>query len=80
MALNIRFILFSIGLGATISSSIMIIFFLSASLFDKPCLVYESNPWLAFFEITLLVFGIGTSLTASEIYHKYLESQEKQRK
>ena len=58
----------------------ILIFFLSASLFDKPCLVYESNPWLAFFEIILLVFGIGTSLTASEIYHKYLESQEKQRK
>jgi len=80
MALSVRFVLFSIGLGAAIASSVILIVFLYASLFNVPCLVYESNPWLATLEIILLFFGIGTCLAASEIYHKYLENENTQQK
>ena len=75
VALKVRFILFSVGLGAAIASSFVLIFFLYASLFNKPCLVYESNPLLASLEIILLIIGIGTCSAASEIYYKYLETQ-----
>jgi len=71
---DIKFVLFSIGLGTAISSSIISIYLLYTSLLGKPSVVYESNHFLAIIEIILLILAIGTCVTAAEIYYKYLKS------
>jgi len=71
---NIKFMLFSIGLGTAMSSSIISIYLLYTSMLGKPSIVYEPNPLLALIEIILLILAIGTCVTAAEIYYKYLKS------
>ena len=80
MPVRIRFILFSIGLGTAVASSITSIFFLYISLLGGHSLVYEPNPILALVEMMLLVLGVGTCLVAPEVYYRYLETRKSRRK
>ncbi|MFQ5999753.1 MAG: hypothetical protein ACE5J6_03140 [Candidatus Bathyarchaeia archaeon] len=80
MAVRVKFILFSIGLGTAVASSITSICFLYISLLGGQSLVYESNPILALVEMMLLVLGVGTCLVASEVYYRYLEMRKSGRK
>lgn len=68
---DLKFVLFSIGMGATIASSLVSIYILVVSLTGRASLVFESNPFLTVFEILLLIFGIGTCVVATEVYQRY---------
>jgi len=70
-ATTIKFILFSLGMGAAISSSLIFIFVLLASISGRASIVYEQNPLLAFSEIILLIFSVATCIVATEIFQKY---------
>jgi len=69
--LNARFVMFSVGIGTTIASSMVSIYILIVSLTGRKSLVYEQNPLISMAEILLLTFGIATSIVATEIYQKY---------
>jgi hypothetical protein len=73
MADRAKFILFSVGLAVAIASSVTSFYFLYSSVLGQQSVVYEPNSTLALIEMTLLVLSIGTCLTASEVYYKYLE-------
>jgi len=77
---RLEFILFSIGLGTAVASSITSMCFLYISLLGGQSLVYEPNPILALVEMMFLVFGVGTCLVASEVYYRYLEMRKSRRK
>ena len=80
MPVRVEFILFSIGLGTAVASSVTCMWFLYISLLGGQSLVYESNPVLALVEMMFLILGIGTCLVASEIYYRYLEMRKSRRK
>jgi len=80
MPIRVEFILFSIGLGTAVASSIMSMWFLYISLLGGQSLVYEPNPILALVEMMFLVLGVGTCLVASEVYYRYLEMRKSRRK
>ena len=80
MPVRVEFILFSIGLGTAVASSVICMWFLYISLLGGQSLVYEPNPILALVEMMLLVFGVGTCLVASEVYYRYLEMRKSRRK
>lgn len=66
-----KFILFCIGLGVAVGSSVSSVYFLYSSLLGQQNIVYESNSALALIEIAFLVLAIGTCIVASEVYYKY---------
>lgn len=70
-AADLRFIVFSFGMGAAIVSSLISIYILAASLIGRTSLVHEQNAILAITEILLLTFAIGTCIVATEIYQRY---------
>lgn len=65
--------MFSVGLAVAMASSVTSFYFLYSSVLGQQSIVYEPNSTLALVEMALLVLSIGTCLTASEVYYKYLE-------
>jgi len=70
-AVDLRFIVFSFGMGAAIASSLVSIYILTGSLVGRISIVYEPNAILAVMEIILLTFSVGTCIVATEIYQRY---------
>ena len=70
-AVDLRFIVFSFGMGAAIASSLVSIYILTGSLVGRISIVYEPNAILAVMEIILLTFSVGTCIVAAEIYQRY---------
>lgn len=70
-AVDLKFALFSVGMGTAISSSLVFIYILIISLMGKQSMVYERNPIIAIGEILLLIFTVGTCIVSAEIYQKY---------
>jgi hypothetical protein len=70
-AADLRFIVFSLGMGAAIASSLVSIYILASSIMGGSSIVYEQNVILAITEILLLAFAIGTCIVATEIYQRY---------
>ena len=70
-AVDLRFIVFSFGMGAAIASSLVSIYILTGSLVGRISIVYEPNAILAVMEIFLLTFSVGTCIVATEIYQRY---------
>ena len=70
-AADIKFIVFSLGMSTAIASSIISILVLMLSITGRTSIVYEQNPLLAFTEILLLIFSVGTCLVATEIFQRY---------
>ena len=68
---NIKFTLFSFGMGGAIASSLTSIYILMISVMGGKSIVHENNPVLAIFEIILLTFAIATCIIATEIYIKF---------
>jgi hypothetical protein len=66
-----KLLFFYVGMGASIASSLVLMFTLLLSLWGKESLVYEANPVVAVAEIVLLAFAIGTCTVATEVYQKY---------
>ena len=70
-ATDVKFVIFSFGMGAAIASSFISIYILAISFIGGKSMVHEGNPILAIAEIILLTFAIGTCITATEIYQRY---------
>jgi len=68
---NVKFIMFSLGMGAAMASSLISIYILLLSITGKMSLLYESNPLLAVGEILLLIFSVATCIVATEVFQKY---------
>lgn len=68
---DVKFILFSLGMGAAIASSLISIFILLVSITGRTSIIHEQNPFLAFSEILLLIFSVATCIVATEIFQKY---------
>ncbi|MCK4222986.1 hypothetical protein KAX01_01710 [Candidatus Bathyarchaeota archaeon] len=68
---NIKFTLFSFGMGGAIASSLTSIYILTVSVMGGKSIVHENNPVLAIVEILLLAFAIATCIVATEIYVKF---------
>jgi hypothetical protein len=68
---NIKFTLFSFGMGGAIASSLTSIYILMVSIMGGKSIVHENNPILAVIEIVLLTFAIATCIIATEIYIKF---------
>ena len=68
---NIKFTLFSFGMGGAIASSLTSIYILMVSIMGGKSIVHENNPVLAILEVVLLTFAIATCIIATEIYIKF---------
>lgn len=68
---DVKFTLFSFGMGGAIASSLTSIYILTVSVMGGKSIVHENNPILAVVEIVLLAFAIGTCIVAAEVYLKF---------
>jgi len=73
-AIDVKFAVFSFGMGAAIASSLISIYILVVNLMGRQSLVYERNPVVAVGEIFLLVFAVATCVISTEIFQKYQKS------
>jgi hypothetical protein len=70
---KLRFAVFCTGIGAAMSSTLVILFILCLNLNGVRLLQYEANPIIATLEVLLLIMATATCFAASEIYCKYLK-------
>lgn len=71
--MKVSFILFIIGMAIAVGSLLTNFFLLYHSLYNQSTIVFESNPFIALIEMTLILLAVGTCVVATEIYHKYLK-------
>ena len=71
---DVKFTLFSFGMGGAIASSLTSIYILAVSLMGGTSIVHENNSIIAVIEVALLTFAIATCIMATEIYLKYLKA------
>ena len=79
MKVQLKFIVFCIGLGTAITSSLLMMLILCMNMFNTPLLLFESNKILSLFEIGLLILAIASCFVASEIYYQYLRGTENEK-
>ena len=79
MKIQLKFIIFCIGLGTAITSSLLMMLILCMNMFNTPLLLFESNKILSLFEIGLLILAIASCFVASEIYYQYLKGTENEK-
>ena len=79
MKVQLKFIVFCIGLGTAITSSLLMMLILCMNMFNTPLLLFESNKILSLFEIGLLILAIASCFVASEIYYQYLKETENEK-
>ena len=70
--IQLKFIIFCIGLGTAITSSLLMMLILCMNMLNIPLLLFEPNKILSLFEIGLLILAIASCFVASEIYYQYL--------